>query len=382
MSLKIEHLVISYGGNEVVSDFNLDVEDNEFVALLGPSGSGKTSILRCLAGLLRQKSGKITINGKVVSNLHPSERNIAMVFQNYALYPHLKIFENIALNLRMKKVPRNDIEKKVKEVSKLLGIDKLLDKYPRETSGGQSQRVGLARAMVRDPGVYLMDEPLSNLDAKFRDEMRFELRRFYELSGRTVVYVTHDQLEAMSMADRVVVISEGKKMQEGKPKELYDNPENTFVAGFVGSPPMNLFDSARVNGSTNVFNAFDMESNTGFSISTDTDPGGNSVVVGFRPSDLKLDDNGEVTARLQRVEFLGPYLNLHVMMGGSEVAVRVQREGSENDHLIQARAGEPVKFTIESRDIYLFDSTTGNRIRGVKSSVISMDSTADGVVHG
>lgn len=382
MSLKIEHLVISYDGNEVVPDFNLDVKDNEFVALLGPSGSGKTSILRCLAGLLRQKSGTITINGKDISTLHPSERNIAMVFQNYALYPHLKVFENIALNLRMKKVPKDQIEKKVKEVSKLLGIEKLLDKYPRETSGGQSQRVGLARAMVRDPGVYLMDEPLSNLDAKFRDEMRFELRRFYEVSGRTVVYVTHDQLEAMSMADRVVVINEGNKMQEGKPKELYDNPENTFVAGFVGSPPMNLFEARRVGNSENNFNAFDTNENTGFSITTDTDPGGKSVTVGFRPSDLKLDRSGEVTAKLQRVEFLGPYLNLHVMMGGSEVAVRVPREGTENDHLIQAQPGEIVRFTIGSRDIYLFDGESGSRIRGIKSSVVPMGKAADGVING
>lgn len=380
MSLKIEKLAISYDGDEVVSDFNLDIQDNEFVALLGPSGSGKTSILRCLAGLLRQKEGSITINGKDVSNQHPSERDIAMVFQNYALYPHLKVFENIALNLRMKKVPKKDIDRKVKEVSEMLGIDKLLDKYPRETSGGQSQRVGLARAMVRDPGVYLMDEPLSNLDAKFRDEMRYELRRFYELSGKTVVYVTHDQLEAMSMADRVVVISHGKKMQEGNPKQLYDDPDNTFVAGFVGSPPMNLFELEK-QGEEGTYSIPQSVSDAGFSVHTPSDPGTAHLTVGFRPSDLILDDDGLIGSVLQRVEFLGPYLNLHVVIAGSEVAVRVPREGPDNDSLIEARRGKTIRFNIEPRNVYLFDTESGDRIRGITSKVTQPSDVVKGAVH-
>lgn len=379
MSLKIENLKISYDGNEVVPDFNLNIEENEFVALLGPSGSGKTSILRSIAGLLRQEEGKIVINGNDISNLHPSERNIAMVFQNYALYPHLKVFDNIALNLKMKKVPKKEIDEKVKNVAKLLGIEKLLDKFPKETSGGQAQRVGLARAMVRDPGVYLMDEPLSNLDAIFRDEMRFELRRFYELSGKTVIYVTHDQLEAMSMADRVIVISQGEKMQEGKPKELYDDPQNTFVASFVGSPPMNLFESRKTGDLT--FRISGEKGETGFLLETETDPGTEGLTVGFRPSDLKLSDKGEVESILERVEFLGPYLNLHVKIGDSEVAVRVFREDQSNDHLIDLQSGRKVRFTIGPNDIYLFDTQTGKRIRGIESRVAPAQKVAKGAIH-
>lgn len=369
MSVKIENLKISYGGNEVVSGFNLDIKNNEFVALLGPSGSGKTSILRCIAGLLRQTEGTIEINGRDISQLHPSDRDIAMVFQNYALYPHLKIYENIALNLRMKKVKKDEIDRKVKEVAKILGIEKLLDKYPREASGGQAQRVGLARAMVRDPGVYLMDEPLSNLDAKFRDEMRYELRRFYELSGKTVIYVTHDQLEAMSMADRVVVISGGEKMQEGNPKQLYDDPENTFVANFVGSPPMNLF-NAKSNGKSKTTFAVEGKGDAeSFTIETTSNMNLNEITVGFRPSDLKLSQNGEIESVLESVEFLGPYLNLHVVLGDSQVAVRVPRDGKSTDSLLNSPKGQKVRFSINPTDIYLFNSSTGERIRDVKSSI-------------
>ena len=363
MSLRIENLKIAYGDKEVVSSFDMDVENEEFVVLLGPSGSGKTTILRCIAGLLQQREGQIFINGKDVSSLYPSERNIAMVFQNYALYPHLKIYDNISLNLKVKGVPRKEIDRKVHEVAQLLNIDGLLPKYPREVSGGQAQRVGLARAMVRDPEIYLMDEPLSNLDAKFRDEMRYELRKFYETTGKTIVYVTHDQLEVMSMADRVVVLNDGVKLQEGSPKELYDDPDNSFVAGFVGTPPMNLFHVVSGSRGDDMFYLKRGGDSENFSISIDQHPDMDEIILGFRPSDLKLDSSGSIISVLERVEFLGPYLNLHVRIGDTPIAVRVPRENAGTDKLIDAHPGTGIRFTIDVNNLFYFDPSSGGRIR-------------------
>lgn len=369
MSLKISGLKIAYGDKEIISDFNLEIDKEEFVVLLGPSGSGKTSILRCIAGLLPQKEGEILINKRDVSYLYPSDRNIAMVFQNYALYPHLKIYDNISLNLKVKKVPKQEIDRKVHEVATLLNIDSLLGKYPREVSGGQAQRVGLARAMVREPEIYLMDEPLSNLDAKFRDEMRYELRKFYETTKKTVVYVTHDQLEAMSMADRVVVINEGKKLQEGSPKSLYDDPQNTFVAGFVGNPPMNLFAGTRMDGEQGKFLIRDEAGTSGFIVSAKVREAEKGVTLGFRPSDLKLDEAGSITATLERVEFLGPYLNVHARIGDSAFAVRVPRGGVDHDDLLRLEPGQRIRFGIDQGNIFLFSFGSSERIKKVAASL-------------
>ena len=241
MTIELKKLNMAYGNTVALKDFDLSIEEGEFVAILGPSGGGKSTVLRIIAGLILQDSGDVVINGEVMNNIHPSERNVAMVFQNQALYPHMTVYNNIALNLKMKGVLKDEIDRRVNEVARVVGIGGILSRKPREISGGQAQRVGLARAMIRDPVIYLMDEPLTGLDAKFRDEMREELINFHHMTKKSILYVTHDQIEAMSMANRIIVLNNGVIVQEGTPRELYDNPEHIFVATFVGSPAMNIF---------------------------------------------------------------------------------------------------------------------------------------------
>ena len=246
--VKVNNVVKRFGKVEALRRVSVYIKPGEFLVLLGPSGSGKTTLLRCIAGLEIPDEGEIIIGDKVVVNtskrifVPPKDRDIAMVFQNYALYPHMKVFDNIAFPLKLRKVPKEEIRKRVVEVAKMLRIEELLDRYPKQLSGGQQQRVALARALVRNPKVFLMDEPLSNLDAKLRVYMRAELKRLQKELKITTIYVTHDQAEAMTMADRIAVINEGRIMQLGTPIDLYERPENIFVAGFIGSPPMNFFD--------------------------------------------------------------------------------------------------------------------------------------------
>ncbi|MCI2413231.1 MAG: ABC transporter ATP-binding protein, partial [Cuniculiplasma sp.] len=253
MAIELKKLNMAYGSTVALKDFDLHIEDGEFVAILGPSGGGKSTILRIIAGLIIQDSGDVVINGEIMNDIHPSERNVAMVFQNQALYPHMTVYNNLALNLRMKGVSKDEIDRRVNEVAKIVGINTILSRKPREISGGQAQRVGLARAMIRDPVIYLMDEPLTGLDAKFRDEMREELIQFHRITKKSILYVTHDQIEAMSMADRIVVLNNGVKIQEGAPRELYDNPEHVFVATFVGSPAMNTFNFVKNSSNPHMF---------------------------------------------------------------------------------------------------------------------------------
>src|SRR6266478_1082408 len=236
--------VFKEGQLGAVNNVNLETREGEFLVFLGPSGSGKTTLLRMIAGLETPTSGEILIGGQVVNRLSPRERRIAMVFQSYALYPHLTVYKNIAFPLKAQNVPKDQHRKKVEWAASLLGIDKLLDRKPRELSGGERQRVALARAIVREPAVFLLDEPLSNLDAKLRASAREELERFHQSVGTTTIYVTHDQVEAMAMGDRIVVLHQGVVRQIGTPKEVYEDPADTFVATFLGSPPMNLLEFA------------------------------------------------------------------------------------------------------------------------------------------
>ncbi|RPJ22512.1 MAG: sn-glycerol-3-phosphate ABC transporter ATP-binding protein UgpC, partial [Desulfobacteraceae bacterium] len=240
--VKLVHVIKTFGKVKAIDDFTLHIKDGEFVILVGPSGCGKSTVLRSIAGLEEITSGDIYIGDRLVNEIHPKDRDIAMVFQNYALYPHMDVYENMAFSLRQKKIPKKDIDQKVRSSAKLLGIDELLERKPRQLSGGQRQRVALGRAIVRSPQVFLFDEPLSNLDAKLRIVMRAELLDLHQKLKTTSIYVTHDQVEAMTMGDRLVVMNQGRIQQLDTPQNLYDRPMNRFVAGFIGSPPMNFIE--------------------------------------------------------------------------------------------------------------------------------------------
>ncbi|WP_449462833.1 ABC transporter ATP-binding protein [Tardisphaera miroshnichenkoae] len=323
-SVRLEKISKSFGKNRVLNEVDLEVRDGEFMVLLGPSGSGKTTTLRIIAGLEIQDSGHVYIGDKLVDSLPPRERNVAMVFQNYALYPHKTVYENIAMPLMAKKVSPSEADKKIKEVAETLGISDLLDRYPRQLSGGQQQRVALARALVKEPDVFLMDEPLSNLDAKLRVSARTFLKSLQRRLGITTVYVTHDQAEAMAMADRVALISDGVVQQLGTPSELYFRPANEFVAGFLGSPPINLMKATVEGGIVKA---------PGFSWKIEALGVEGEVVVGIRPEDITVNE-GETVGKVKVVEPLGSetIVTLEVaenalvarMLGNADV-----KEGSE-----------------------------------------------------
>src|SRR5678815_639675 len=245
-SVTYDHVTKKFGDTTTINDLNIAVEDKEFLVLVGPSGCGKSTALRCLAGLEEITGGRILIGSRDVSNVAPKDRDIAMVFQSYALYPHMSVYDNLAFGLKLRKTPKADIERRVKDAAEILGLEKFLDRKPKALSGGQRQRVALGRAIVREPSVFLMDEPLSNLDAKLRVQTRAEIARLHQRLGTTTVYVTHDQVEAMTMGTRIAIMSDGILQQVGPPQEVYDNPKNLFVAGFIGSPSMNF---AKMTGS-------------------------------------------------------------------------------------------------------------------------------------
>ncbi|MBZ5507817.1 MAG: ABC transporter ATP-binding protein [Acidobacteriia bacterium] len=327
--------VFKEGELGAVNNVNLETREGEFLVFLGPSGSGKTTLLRMIAGLETPTSGEILIGGKVVNDLTPRERRIAMVFQSYALYPHLTVYKNIAFPLKAQNVPKNLHKEKVEWASSLLGIGALLQRKPRELSGGERQRVALARAIVREPSVFLLDEPLSNLDAKLRLSAREELERFHRRVGTTTIYVTHDQVEAMAMGDRIMVLNKGVVRQIGTPKEVYDDPADTFVATFLGSPPMNLVEN-------------------------------DGVIVGFRPEHFRLaEDIREVDKltfkfRVENVEYLGAEFILSgLLMGGKadgkKVIARLLLGHSYE-------AGTTYDFAISARQLKFFDRTTEKKV--------------------
>jgi len=327
--VKLENIVKCYGSLEVVHGIDLEVDEKEFVVLVGPSGCGKSTTLRMIAGLEEITSGTISIDDRVVNRVAPKDRDVAMVFQNYALYPHLKVFENIAFGLRIRKESKEHIAKTVAEVGEILGLTDYLDRRPAELSGGQRQRVAMGRAIVRHPKVFLFDEPLSNLDAKLRTQMRAEIKRLHKRLGATSVYVTHDQVEAMTLADRIVVMNDGYIEQIGSPMDLFMNPANTFVASFIGSPPMNQM-PGQIESSSNGLTAkvddviFALPENAKVE-------NGQSVVVGVRPEHLQLNaGNGAspIPISLDLVEPLGSEALLHASLGEHELIVKTETHGS------------------------------------------------------
>jgi multiple sugar transport system ATP-binding protein len=351
-SVAIRGVRKAFGSVYVIHDVDVEIADGEFVVLVGPSGCGKSTLLRMIAGLEHISGGEIRISDRVVNNLPPKERDTAMVFQNYALYPHMTVAANMGFSMRLRGAPAAEIAARVNKAAEILGLVPYLDRYPRQLSGGQRQRVAMGRAIVRDPKVFLFDEPLSNLDAKLRVQMRTEIKALHQRLGTTTVYVTHDQIEAMTMADKIVVMHDGRVEQIGAPLDLYDRPGNMFVAGFIGSPAMNFFPGTiRHNGSAG------FEGPGGVHLPLGAPPpssNGSPAVYGVRPEHFTLADDG-VDAEIQVVEPTGSETQLVAKLGGQEV-LAVFRERH------QFKPGERVRLKPDVRLVHLFDQATGKRL--------------------
>ncbi len=357
-TVTFDHVYKRYGDVIAVSDFNLEIGDGEFMVFVGPSGCGKTTSLRMIAGLEEISEGQLRIGEKVVNDVAPKDRDIAMVFQSYALYPHMSVRDNLAFGLKLRKVPKADIEKRINEAAGILQLEKLLDRKPKELSGGQRQRVALGRAIVREPAVFLMDEPLSNLDAKLRVQTRAEIARLHQRLGTTMVYVTHDQVEAMTMGQRIAVMSMGLLQQVGTPQDLYDRPKNRFVAGFIGSPSMNFAEVPFGSGVTELHQG---------GIHIPLPPqyrealsgAGSRLVVGFRPEHLDLGDvTGDfatIKGTADVVEYLGNEELLHVTVEGTEIVAIV-----DSSHKV--RPGDVVELKIPIEKLHMFDAESGDSL--------------------
>jgi multiple sugar transport system ATP-binding protein len=352
----LDNVVKSFGDVFAVDHVSLKIADGEFIALVGPSGCGKTTTLNMVAGLIELTSGTITIGGKVVNDLDPKDRDIAMVFQNYALYPSKTVAENLAFPLQMRKVPKAEIETRVQRAAETLGITHLLQRKPRQLSGGQQQRVALGRALVRDPKAFLMDEPLSNLDAMLRVQTRSEIKRLHQELSTTVIYVTHDQMEAMTMADRIAVMSSGTVQQIGAPDEIYDRPANTFVAGFIGSPAMNFLPGAVASdGGTTVIRGSGWELPLSPANAARARASGQGqVIVGARHANLTVLPESAPTgvpARIYTVEPTGDLTYVHVWLGDQLIVASAP--GS-----YRGAADQPIKLEFDQERLYLFDAET------------------------
>jgi sn-glycerol 3-phosphate transport system ATP-binding protein len=349
-TLTLEGVRKSYGPREVVHGVTCDVEDGELVVVVGPSGCGKSTLLRMVAGLEAVSAGTVAIDGRVVNGVEPKDRDIAMVFQNYALYPHMSVYDNMAYGLRMRRMNRGDIRRRVEHAAGILQLEELLDRKPRQLSGGQRQRVAMGRAIVRDPKVFLFDEPLSNLDAKLRVQMRVEIKRLQQELGTTSLYVTHDQVEAMTLADRLIVMNAGNVDQIGPPLDLYERPATAFVAGFIGSPAMNLVPSRLEAGAVAV---------SGAVLPLDRPAGepGRPVLAGLRPEHLEQTAQGPLSLRVELLERLGADTILHGRLHGAETPLAVRTAGS-----IAVQLGDTVRFGIRPEHLHLFDPDTGRRL--------------------
>jgi multiple sugar transport system ATP-binding protein len=340
----------TFGAIEVMHGVSIDVEDGQFVVLVGPSGCGKSTLLRMLAGLEHVTSGEIRIGDRVVNDLPPKDRDIAMVFQNYALYPHMTVAQNMAFSLTLKGASKADIETKVAPAAEILGLTKLLDRYPRQLSGGQRQRVAMGRAIVRDPAVFLFDEPLSNLDAKLRVSMRTEIKNLHQRLTTTTVYVTHDQIEAMTMADKIVVMHDGRVEQVGAPLDLYDRPDNLFVASFIGSPAMNLLPGVLSEGRDQFL------TDSGYRMPIHN-PGaaqpGQRLIYGLRPESFRL--GGDIPLRVEVIEPTGSETHVAATLGGPEI-IGVFRER------VATAPGEVLPVGVDVAATHLFDAASGKRV--------------------
>ena len=367
-TVTFEHVFKRYGDFMAVNDLNLEIGDGEFMVLVGPSGCGKTTSLRMIAGLEEISEGTLRIGDKVVNDVAPKDRDIAMVFQSYALYPHMSVRDNLAFGLKLRKVPKADIERRVKEAADTIQLTNLLDRKPKELSGGQRQRVALGRAIVREPAVFLMDEPLSNLDAKLRVQTRAEIARLHQRLKTTMVYVTHDQVEAMTMGTRIAVMNEGLLQQVGTPQSLYDTPVNRFVAGFIGSPSMNFVevtvegsgDDARLVASGDWSIPLPAQTRAALgSANTRT------LVAGFRPEHLDIGESGpgigSFRARADVVEYLGNEELLHLNAADRDLVALV---GSEH----RVRPGDIVNRVVSLEKVHLFDGETGAAMTALRSA--------------
>jgi multiple sugar transport system ATP-binding protein len=334
-TVTFDHVTKRYDGTVAVNDLSLGVQDGEFLVLVGPSGCGKTTALRMVAGLEPITDGRLLIGERVVNNVAPVQRDIAMVFQSYALYPHFTVYNNLAFGLRNKKVPRKEIDERVKQAADILDLGPLLKRKPKQLSGGQRQRVALGRAIVREPSAFLMDEPLSNLDAKLRVQTRGEILKLQDRLDVTTIYVTHDQVEAMTMGDRIAVMNLGVLQQVGTPEELYENPSNMFVAGFIGSPAMNLVPASLLSA------------------------GGGDRIVGFRPEHVDVGGNGDglrFSATVDVVEYLGDEQIVHMRVKDTPIVAKLPVEE-------RLAAGETAEFFVAQDKLRLFDAGTEERIR-------------------
>ena len=349
-----DHVRKAFGAVVAIEDLNLAIESGEFVSLLGPSGCGKTTTLRMLAGLDHPTSGTISVGDRVVNDLAPGKRDIAMVFQSYALYPHMSVAQNIEYPLKKRGVPRAERREQVRRTAQLLQIEPLLDRKPRQLSGGQQQRVALGRALVRDPAAFLLDEPLSNLDAKLRAHMRAELIELHQRIGKTMIYVTHDQLEAMTMSDRIAVLDQGRLQQCATPHEIYHRPVNAFVAGFIGTPSMNFIKGTlRADAGRLVFEGGQLSLKLQRTLVHDL-PRDGAVTLGVRPEDVVLSHDGE-PAVAKVVEPTGHESIVFFDIGGHTLVGRVGPD-------VFLKAGEPVKLTLNTAKLHFFDAGGGRRL--------------------
>lgn len=358
--IQLKHMYKTFeGGVTAVKDFNMDIKEKEFVIFVGPSGCGKSTTLRMIAGLEAISDGELLMDGKRMNEVPSCDRDMAMVFQNYALYPHMSVYDNIAYSMKLKHVPKTEIRQKVEEVAAKLGLSEVLDRKPKELSGGQKQRVAMGRAIVRKPKVFLMDEPLSNLDAKLRNQMRAEIAKLYQELDSTFIYVTHDQVEAMTLGTKIVVLKDGEIQQIATPQELYDHPANLFVAGFIGTPPMNLFEGicVPVEGVLHI-----QIGDAQFKVPKQMaealrrkDYINQKIIIGIRAEDMRLVPEGAMEAEVQVYEMLGDYAYLYISYAGQKVSVRVPAD-------TKVRRGDRVKLMPDMEKIHLFDALRENRI--------------------
>ncbi|OMP68193.1 ABC transporter ATP-binding protein [Domibacillus epiphyticus] len=362
--LQLNHIYKIYDGKvTAVDDFNLHVQDKEFIVFVGPSGCGKSTTLRMIAGLEEISEGDFYIDGRLVNDVAPKDRDIAMVFQNYALYPHMTVYDNMAFGLKLRKLPKDEIKKRVENAAQILGLTEYLKRKPKALSGGQRQRVALGRAIVRDAKVFLMDEPLSNLDAKLRVQMRSEIIKLHQRLQTTTIYVTHDQTEALTMATRIVVMKDGKIMQIGSPKEVYEKPENAFVAGFIGSPPMNFFNADLHEGIIKIGSKSIAVPEGKMRYLRDQGYIGNRIMVGIRPEDIhdelifiESSQHSSFPATVSVSELLGAEVMVYSDIEGQNFVARL-------DSRLDIMAGEELRLAFDMNKAHFFDAVTELRIR-------------------
>lgn len=366
-NLSLRNICKLYPGEVwAVKDFNLEVEDKEFLVLVGPSGCGKSTTLRMIAGLEEISSGELYIGDKYVNDVEPKDRNIAMVFQNYALYPHMSVFDNMSFSLKLKKTPKTEIDRRVREAARILEIEELLDRKPKALSGGQRQRVALGRAIVREPAVFLMDEPMSNLDTKLRVQMRTEISKLHKKLGTTFIYVTHDQTEAMTMGSRIVVMKDGVIQQVGEPGHIYNHPHNTFVAGFIGSPQINLMEAQIFEEMGSMFLRFN---NATLPVTGDkariirnNKHSCREVIIGIRAEDIHeaWDSEGQdsgcfVDAKVEVTEHMGSEMYLYLNICGNDMTAKVRADS-------KARCGQWIKACFNMEKVHIFHKESGINI--------------------